>query len=86
MTDLDRDRRGTMVRSRWHTGVAVGAEGFPPGMNVELLAASGGVFRGRFLMTEDHGARPTLGQWLLDVALAGQAGAALGPGQAVDQR
>jgi hypothetical protein len=55
-------------------------------MKAELLAAGGGVFRGRLLMAEERRARATPGQWLLDVALAGQAGAAPDPGQAVDQR
>ena len=64
----------------------VDASGFPPGIDVELLVESGGVFQGRFLMTPDRGARPTLEQRLLGVALADQVGAALATSQSVDQR
>jgi Domain of unknown function (DUF4118) len=49
----------------------VDASGFPPGMCVELLVESGGVFQGRFLMAPDRGARPTLEQRLLGVVLGG---------------
>ncbi len=69
-----------------HRVWAVEAAGFPPDMDVELLVESGGVFRGRFLMTPEHAARPTLEQRLLAVALADQVGAALATGHAVDQR
>jgi K+-sensing histidine kinase KdpD len=54
----------------------VGAQGFPPGTDTELLVESGGVFQGRFLMTPAPGGRPTLEQRLLAVALADQVGAA----------
>ncbi len=60
-----------------HRAWDVDAEGLPPGTDVELLVESGGVFQGRFLMTPSPGARPTLEQRLLAVALADQAGAAL---------
>jgi K+-sensing histidine kinase KdpD len=55
----------------------VDAAGFPPGTDTELLVEGGGVFQGRFLMTPGPGARPTLEQRLLAVALADQVGAAL---------
>jgi K+-sensing histidine kinase KdpD len=55
----------------------VDAEGFPRGTDTELLVEGGGVFQGRFLMTPGPGARPTLEQRLLAVALADQVGAAL---------
>ena len=60
-----------------HRAWDVDAEGLPPSTDVELLVESGGVFQGRFLMTPSPGARPTLEQRLLAVALADQAGAAL---------
>ena len=64
----------------------VDARGFPPGMNVELLVESGGLLQGRFLMSPDDGARPTLEQRLLGVALADQVGAALATSRPADQR
>jgi K+-sensing histidine kinase KdpD len=63
----------------------VDAEGFPGGMDVELLVEGGGVFQGRFLMTPGPGARPTLEQRLLAVALADQVGAALAASHPVGQ-
>jgi K+-sensing histidine kinase KdpD len=69
-----------------HRVWAVEAVGFPPDMDVELLVESGGVFRGRLLMTPDQGARPTLEQRLLAVALADQVGAALATSHPADQR
>jgi K+-sensing histidine kinase KdpD len=63
----------------------VTAEGFPPDTDVELLVESGGVFRGRFLMTPLPGARPDLEQRLLAVAFADQVGAALVTSHRVDQ-
>ena len=45
----------------------------------------GGLFQGRFLMTPAPGARPTLEQRLLAVALANQVGAALATSHPVDQ-
>ena len=64
----------------------VDAKGFPPGMNVELLVESGGLLQGRFLMSPDDGARPTLEQRLLGVALADQVGAALATSRPANQR
>jgi hypothetical protein len=63
----------------------VDAEGFPASCDTELLVESGGMFQGRFLMTPAPGARPTLEQRLLAVALADQVGAALATSQPVDQ-
>ena len=67
---------GTVVTAQQQPWDA-GAEGFPPGTDTELLVEGGGVFQGRFLMTPSPGARPTLEQRLLAVALADQVGAAL---------
>ena len=64
----------------------VDAEGFPADTDVELLVESGGLFQGRFLMTPDRYAHPTLEQRLLAVALADQVGAALATSRPVDQR
>jgi hypothetical protein len=63
----------------------VDTEGFPVGSDTELLVESGGVFQGRFLMTPVPGARTTLEQRLLAVALADQVGAALATSHPVDQ-
>ena len=63
----------------------VDAEGFPAGADTELLVEGGGVFQGRFLMTPSPGARPTLEQRLLAVALADQVGAALAASHPVGQ-
>ena len=59
--------------------------GLPPGTDTELLVESGGVFQGRFLMTPGPGARPTLEQRLVAVALADQVGAALATSHPVGQ-
>jgi K+-sensing histidine kinase KdpD len=66
---------GTIVAAGQPRDVDTG--GFPPGADTELLVEGGGVFQGRFLMTPAPGARPTLEQRLLAVALADQVGAAL---------
>jgi K+-sensing histidine kinase KdpD len=70
---MHHDGSVTMARRAWD----VDAAGFPAGTDVELLVESGGVFQGRFLMTPLPGARPTLEQRLLAVALADQVGASL---------
>ena len=70
----------TAQQQPWDAG-----EGFPPGTDTELLVESGGVFQGRFLMTPSPGARPSLEQRLLAVALADQVGAALATGHPVGQ-
>jgi K+-sensing histidine kinase KdpD len=64
----------------------VDANGFPADTDVELLVESGRLFQGRFLMTPAPGARPTLEQRLLAVALADQVGSALATSHPVDQR
>jgi K+-sensing histidine kinase KdpD len=64
----------------------VAEAGFPADTDLELLVESGGMFRGRFLMTPAPGARPTLEQRLLAVAFADQVGAALATSHPVDQR
>ena len=75
---------GTVVTAQQQPWDA-GAEGFPPGTDTELLVEGGGVFQGRFLMTPSPGARPTLEQRLLAVALADQVGAALAASHPVGQ-
>jgi len=67
-----------------HRAWPVDTEGFPAG-DLELLVESGGLFQGRFLMTPGPGARPTLEQRQLAVALADQVGAALATSRPVDQ-
>jgi K+-sensing histidine kinase KdpD len=68
-----------------HRAWDVDANGFPRGTDTELLVEGGGVFQGRFLMTPSPGARPTLEQRLLAVALADQVGAALATSHPVGQ-
>ncbi len=68
-----------------HQTLDVDAEGFPAGTDIELLASSGGIFQGRFLMTPAPGERPTLEQRRLAVALADQVGAALATSHPADQ-
>jgi K+-sensing histidine kinase KdpD len=68
-----------------HRAWVVDTEGFPPGTDTELLVEGGGVFQGRFLMTPSPGARPSLEQRLLAVALADQVGAALAASHPVGQ-
>jgi K+-sensing histidine kinase KdpD len=63
----------------------VAARGFPADTSTELLVEGGGVFQGRFLMKPASGARPTLEQRLLAVALADQVGAALAASHPVGQ-
>jgi hypothetical protein len=62
-----------------------GAQEFPADTSTELLVEGGGVFQGRFLMKAGPGARPTLEQRLLAVALADQVGAALATSHPVGQ-
>jgi K+-sensing histidine kinase KdpD len=70
---LEQDGRVTLARRGWDAD----RDGLPPSINTELLAEAGGLLQGRFLMTPLPGARPTLEQRLVAVALADQAGAAL---------
>jgi K+-sensing histidine kinase KdpD len=53
----------------------VQTDGMPT--TTEVLVESGGVLQGRFLLTADPGARPTVEQRLVAVAFADQVGAAL---------
>ena len=53
-------------------------DGLPFSIGTELLAEADGLLMGRFLMAPLPGAHPTLEQRLVAVALADQAGAALG--------
>ena len=78
---LRHDGSVTIGQRAWN----VDTEGFPAGSDTELLVESGGMFQGRFLMTPAPGARPTLEQRLLAVALADQVGAALATSHPVDQ-
>src|SRR5689334_3964689 len=78
---LQHDGSVTTVSQAWDAD----AYGLPPGRDLELLAESGGVFQGRFLMTPLPGARPTHEQRLLAVAFASQVGAALATSHPVDQ-
>jgi K+-sensing histidine kinase KdpD len=63
----------------------VDTEGLPADTDLELLVEGGGLFQGRFLMTPDRGARPTLEQRQLAIALADQVGAALATSRPVDR-
>ena len=76
---------GRPARLHGHRPLDVDAEGFPAGTDTELLVESGGIFQCRFLMTPAPGARPTLEQRLLAVALADQIGAWLATSYPVDQ-
>jgi K+-sensing histidine kinase KdpD len=78
---LQHDGSVTVKHRTW----PVDTEGLPSDADLELLVESGGLFQGRFLMTPDRGARPTLEQRQLAVALADQVGAALATSHPVDQ-
>jgi K+-sensing histidine kinase KdpD len=78
---LQHDGSVTIGQRAWDVDTA----GFPEGSDTELLVESGGMLRGRFLMTPATGARPTLEQRLLAVAFADQVGAALATRHPVDQ-
>ncbi len=56
--------------------IAVERDGLPA--TTELLVENHGVLRGRFLLTAEPGARPSVEQRLVAVAFADQVGAALG--------
>src|SRR5262249_36058886 len=51
---MHHDGTVTTAEKAWDPG----AEGFPPGTEVELLVESGGIFQGRFLLTALPDARP----------------------------
>ena len=78
---LRHDGSVTIGQRAWN----VDTEGFPASSDTELLVESGDMFQGRFLMTPAPGARPTLEQRLLAVALADQVGVALATAHPVDQ-
>jgi K+-sensing histidine kinase KdpD len=78
---MQRDGSVTREQGTWD----VDAGGVAGGTGIELLVESGGMFQGRFLMVPAPGARPTLEQRLLAVALADQVGAALATSHPVDQ-
>jgi K+-sensing histidine kinase KdpD len=75
---LEQDGRVTVARQSWDAD----RDGLPPSIRTELLAEARGFLQGRFLMTPLPGARPTLEQRLVAVALADQAGAALASARA----
>jgi K+-sensing histidine kinase KdpD len=56
----------------------VAAAGLPPDTETELLVEHGGLLQGRFLILPRPGTRPTQEQLMVAIALADQAGAALG--------
>ena len=78
---LHRDGSVTIGPRRW----VADSEDLPQQAGLELLVEGGGIFQGRFLMTPAPGARPTLEQRLMAVALADQVGAALASSHPVDQ-
>ena len=55
----------------------VEVEGLPQDTETELLVENGGLFQGRFLMSANPDAHPTLEQRLVAIAFADQVGAAL---------
>jgi K+-sensing histidine kinase KdpD len=63
--------------------LAIEADGMPT--TTELLVENQGVLQGRFLLTADGGARPTVEQRLVAVAFADQVGAALAATSPVSQ-
>jgi K+-sensing histidine kinase KdpD len=70
---LHQDGSVTVPRRSWDAD----RDGLPQNIDTELLAESGGLLEGRFLMTARPGAHPTLEQRLVAVALADQAAAAI---------
>jgi len=79
---LHQDGRVTVPRRSWDAD----RDGLPQAIDTELLAESGGLLQGRFLMTALPGAHPTLEQRLVAVALADQVAAALAGTRRVDHR
>jgi hypothetical protein len=70
---LEHDGRVVRGREEW----PVDSRGLPTDMDVELLVERSGQFVGRFLLTADPAARPTLNERLVAVAVAAQAAAAV---------
>lgn len=75
---------GTVTRGRQARDADTDTAGLPRG-DTELLVESGGILRGRFLMTPAPGAQPSHEQRLLAIAFADQVGAALVSSHPVDQ-
>ena len=75
---LQHDGRVTAGDVNWD----VARDGLPTEANTELLVESGGILRGRFLLTPAPDSRCTLEQRLVAIALADQIGAALAASQA----
>ena len=61
-------------------------EGLPPGTDTELLSEAGGLPQGRFLLIPGTGTPLPVEQWLVAVAFADQAGAALASGRLAGRR
>jgi len=62
----------------WRAAVCdVERDGLPVDREIELLLSSGGTYRGRFLLTAEPAACPTLAQRLVAIALADRADAVL---------
>jgi K+-sensing histidine kinase KdpD len=70
---LHQDGRVTVPRRSWDAD----RDGLPQNIDTELLAESGGLLQGRFLMRAAPGPHPTREQRLVAVALADQVAAAL---------
>jgi len=79
---LHEDGRVTVPRQSWDAD----RDGLPQRIDTELLAESGGLLQGRFLMRAGPGSHPTREQRLVAVALADQAAAALAGTHRADQR
>jgi K+-sensing histidine kinase KdpD len=73
---------GQVVAAGHDDAVPVERVGLPA--ETELLVENHGILQGRFLMTAETGARPSLEQRLVAVAFADQVGAALAAGRPVE--
>jgi K+-sensing histidine kinase KdpD len=74
---MQHDGRVTAGDVNWD----VDKDGLPTQADTELLVESGGILRGRFLLTPEPATRPSLEQRLVAIALADQVGAALAASQ-----
>ncbi len=79
---LLRDGQVMTAYGRWDAT----ENGLPPGKDTELLVEAGGLLQGRFLLTPGPRNHPTREELLVAVALADQAGAALGGDHLAGQR
>jgi K+-sensing histidine kinase KdpD len=77
---LESDGQVVLADRAWD----VDRDGLPA--ETELLAQGGGVLQGRFLLSPEGGARPSLEQRLVAVAFADQVGAALAAGHPAGQQ